>query len=56
MFSEAMEFLILTHVFRGPRVFGALAYVFRGPRVFGALAHVFRGPRVLELWLMFSED
>ena len=33
MFSEAKDFLILAHVFRGPRVFWALAHAFRGPKV-----------------------
>ena len=68
MFLEALDFWILAHVFRGPRVFWALAYIFRGPRVFWALANVFRGPKFLDpcscfqrlmifgSWLMFSED
>ena len=33
MFSEAQDFGILAHVFRGPRVFWALAHVFRRPKV-----------------------
>ena len=33
MFSKAKDFLILAHVFRGPRVFWALAHAFRGPKV-----------------------
>ena len=48
MFLEALDFGILAHVFRGPRVFWALAHIFEGPRVFWALAHVFRGPKVLD--------
>ena len=60
MFSEALDFLILAHVFRGPRIFWARAHVFRGPkvldpgsgfqrhRIFYILAHVFRGPRVFQ--------
>ena len=48
MFSEAQDFWIFTHVFRGPRIFWALAYVFRGTRVVWASTYVFRGPKVLD--------
>ena len=57
MFSEALDFWILAHVFRGPKIFWAWAHVFRGPkdldpgscfqrpRIFWILEHVFRRPR-----------
>ena len=55
MFSEAKDFLILAHVFRGPRVFGVFANVFRGPKVLD-LGSCFQRPRIFGSWLMFSED
>ena len=60
MFSEAYDFWIMAHVFRGPRIFWAWAHVFRGPkildpgsffqrpRIFWILAHVFTGPRAFR--------
>ena len=46
---------ILAHVFRRPRIFGALAHVFKGPKVLDP-GSCFQRPRILGLWLMFSED
>ena len=45
----------MAHVFRGPRVFGALAHIFRGPKVLDPSSW-FQRPRILGLWLMFSKD
>ena len=46
---------ILAHVFKRPRIFGALAHVFKGPKVLDP-GSCFQRPRILGLWLMFSED
>ena len=46
---------ILAHVFKRPRIFGALAHVFKGPKVLDP-GSCFQRPRILGSWLMFSED
>ena len=45
--------LILAHVFKRPRIFGALAHVFRGPKVLD-LGSCFQKPRIFGSLLMFS--
>ena len=46
---------ILAHVFKRPRIFGALAHVFKGPKVLDP-GSCFQRPRIFRSWLMFSED
>ena len=55
MFSEALDFLIFAHVFRGPRIFWAWAHVFRGTKVLDP-GSCFQRPRIFGSWLMFSKD
>ena len=55
MFSEAWDFWILDHVFKGPRVFWALAHAFRGPKVLDP-GSCFQRPMIFGSWPMQSED